>query len=208
MGKLFIVEGSTGSGKDTLLKELHKSGFEIMRGSPSQYSKENKSLTAESKKVIQKTKFDFREMITMSPKNLESLLGKYISGARHQHEEALAIKETDTIFTNRSFISVAAHLRMLLNLRDPGSEELIEQLLKDVASEIKEFLPNVDGIIHMTTPMLGVKVSTVEGHELEESEEISNLINELEVDEGFILRLNAKEQSIEEEVKQVMEFFK
>ncbi len=208
--RIFIVEGATSSGKDTLLSALEREGNLVARGIPSQYPLENFRLTTKGRQIMGETELSFKKMIVVSAQELKTLVDKYYTTTIEQHNFVVKTDfEKKIIFMNRSFISMKAHLQMLVNLRSSEQDVviLLEQYLFKIGKQIDKFFNHVNGIILMGAPILGVKISTLKGYETLESEEIKKIVNEMVKKANLrFLTIDANKMTVHEELKKVKKF--
>ena len=203
-GKLFVVEGATASGKNTLLRKLSAQGFTVMRGIPSQNPAENTSLLPSSQDIIGETVFNLRETLSKPPEERVAIIKKFIEATKLQQAEAIRRKnEGETVFLNRSAISLVALLRIPLAIAKPEEREELErftnQLLIDPIQLRSDLLHELDGIVLMQSASIGGKER--EGMAGIQNIEATSIAEQLKgIDSIPIVELNANVMSPEEEL--------
>lgn len=199
-GKLFVVEGATGSGKNTLCNLLQFDGWAVLRGTPSQNFEENHDLLPEAQELIGNTVFNFKEALTFSQEARDEIFRKFIEAASIQHLEAVRLKqEGQTVFLNRSVISIDA----LLGLASFITTEPIERELTD---SFISLVDDIDGIILMQRPNVGIvkEREGMSGLEDKESQLIGALARRIAKVRGLpLLAIDANKMSPEQELKMV-----
>lgn len=199
-GKLFTIEGASGSGKDTLLHALQEKGYTILRGGPSQNHPENQKLNTSSKKILGNSKVSLKLMLEEPQEVATQIAETYARIVKSQLQEALEKKRSgETIFMNRSVLSLQVHLKMAeKNLQI--SEE-VKILLQETQTE---FLKNIDGLIVFESPITGVVKEGIAGLQEQEAELLMENITKIENIKTLIL--NANKLSVDEEVYNVLMF--
>lgn len=198
-GKLYIVEGPTGSGKDYLLSGLKTKGYASLRGSPSQNKKNNEVLSEEARKILDDADLNIKKILLMNVAERDEILTKYILSAKAQMNYAVKFKnKTDVLFLNRSLISVMSHIKLF-----PNADNLLK-LFDDL-----DFVKQIDGIIFMTTPYKGITRTGMAGLEKQEGKFIKEIIEDIEKKINIpILKMNSNKLSLKEEINLVELFFR
>jgi|SRR3989344_7070845 len=211
-GKLIIVEGASASGKSTLLAQLAKEGI-VIRGVGSQNPEENKNLIQESRRILGDTILNFKEALAKSPDERDNVFLRFTQIAKVQLEEAIRLKnEGNTVFLNRSAISVATFLRIPLEIAEPAKKAETSTWLNRVIKVNNEtqamLVREADGIVLLTSASVGGKEREgVRGLQELESSIINELSERISQETGIpFLKLDANITSVEEEVTLVKEF--
>ena len=106
---LYILEGPSGSGKDSILKEMSAQGIIVLRGLASHNPKDNLTLVPEARQLVGSELLSFKEDISLPQTELTSRMGTVFEIARLQHNEALKLlSEGNLVLLNRSALSLAA----------------------------------------------------------------------------------------------------
>lgn len=210
-GKLFVIEGASGSGKDTLLGRLstNKSIVSI-RGVASQNPVENIKLTSRSQKVYANRPINLELMLYSPALTRQDVLDRYITIAGIQLNEAVHHKQSGkTVIMNRSIISALIHLEIAIEKEPLTDEEKWLGKIKTQADAICEsFIKEVNGIILMEEPIKGIEKKGIAGLQHLESEKINSKTSVVhEKNNVPLLKLNANRMSVEEETKLVKEFY-
>lgn len=206
-GRLFVVEGATASGKNTLLDKLSNEGFTVMRGIPSQNPAENVSLMPAAKEVIGNTEFNLRATLAKPPVERDQIIRRFIKASMIQHGEAFKLRsDGETVFLNRSAISLIAIIGIPLAISDPARHEELkrwtEQMLIYPRVLESELLNHIDGIVLMKTSSVGGKER--EGMSGVQEIESATICKEIERLTAYpVVELNATVQSVEEEFSAV-----
>lgn len=197
-GKLYAVEGGSGSGKNTLLDNLAAKGYKIIRGIPSQNPPENKLLNERSQKILDDVKINIYTMRESS----QDVFERYIKIMESQQEEAIDLKDKGfTVFFNRSIISFFAHYSLV------GGADLSEKLRNLIEKIHNDFTDQINGIIVMEKPIKGVSKKGIAGLQNEESEFINKVVKELNKEKKIPrLKLNANIMSINDEISRIEQF--
>lgn len=197
-GKLYVIEGPTGSGKDYLLGGLKAKGYASLRGSPSQNKKNNEVLSEEARKILGNTDLNIKKILLMNVTERDVILTKYILSAKAQMNYAVKLKnKTDALFLNRSLISVMSHIKIF-----PNADNLLK-----LFADLEDFISQIDGIILMTEPYKGVERTGMTGLEKMEGKFIKEIIEDMEKKINIpVLKMNANELSLKEEVDFVEKF--
>lgn len=197
-GKLYAVEGGSGSGKNTLLEALAEKGYKIIRGIPSQNPPENSLLNQESQEILDGARINIH---TMKADPLD-IFNRYIKIMESQQKEAVDLKKKGMkVFLNRSVISFFAHYSLV------GGAKLNEELRKLTEKIYNDFLREINGIIVMEKPIKGVAKEGIAGLQNEESEFINKTVEELNKDKNILyLILNANTMLVSDEVSRIEKF--
>lgn len=209
-GRLFVVEGASASGKDTLLKGLANEGYVVVRGVGSQNPEDNYSLTPKSKEILGDTVLNFREVLKKPPEERDDIFKRFIRIAAVQQEEAIRLKSLgQTVFLNRSAISLVSIIRLPLELADPAKREAWRKWtydMLDVPITLEyELLRELDGLVLMQEASVGGKEREgLSGIAEMESVFISEEVRRKHRFERLpLVELNANLMSPEEEVSRV-----
>jgi len=210
-GKLFIVEGSTKSGKNTLCEQLAQKGFVVIRGIPSQNPLENSDLEPEAKAIIGDTVFNFKYDLTLPGQLRDQIIDKFTYAADIQHVAARLMREQGkTIILNRSAISLTALMKLTSKFIEPQDPEAALSLSTKSEGFVDTLLPKIDGIILMTRPftgMVGKEREGMSGLEEKEAQLICAIARSLSQERNIpLLELDANNQSPEQEMALAQEF--
>lgn len=215
-GRLFIVEGATGSGKNTLCDRLQSEGFVVLRGTPSQNSEENQSLFPKAQEIIRDTVFNFKQALAFPKAEWNEILRKFTEEASIQHFEAVRLKkEGQTVFLNRSAISIVALIKLTNSIAEPIEREstnysvsAMDEIVESFAGKrgVRGFIDEIDGIILMQTPYVGVMKERegMFGLEDKESQFIADLARRIAQEKELpLLAIDANKKSPEQELELV-----
>lgn len=187
-GKLYVVEGATGSGKDFLLNALKAKGYASLRGSPSQNKKGNEVLAEEARKILGGANLNIKKILLMPISKRDEILTKYIEAAKAQMSHAIKLKKQNKIlFTNRSLISVMAHIKLF-----PHADKLLK-----LFDNLEDFISQIDGIIFMIKPYKKVERIGMAGLEKKEGKFIKEIINKINKP---LLRMDANKLTANDEL--------
>ncbi|MEX2028304.1 MAG: hypothetical protein WD988_02280 [Candidatus Curtissbacteria bacterium] len=203
-GKLFLVEGGSGSGKNRLLDELAKEGGVVIRGIVSQNPAENEELTLAARGYLGDGIFNFRDLGARSNDERFGVLVRGHAIAVHQFNRARKIKEEGkTVFMNRSLLSFKAINSLAEEIT--GEDFLHESLFMGPYELLKQ---EVDGIILMETPAVeGLEREGMRGSADRESELIRREVMEFCGETGIkFITLDANSLRVEQEVENVRKF--
>ncbi len=205
-GRLFAVEGGTGSGKNTLLDCIAVNGYYVMRGGPSQNHIENKLLNKKSQEILGDAKINMMLMLE-SPVLSKDVIQRYIKIVQSQQEAAIKRKKKGlTVFLNRSVLSLIVHIRLVCEKFKEN--EVLTNNVKTILEDVKKnYFQVLDAIFLFETPVHGVTKEGIAGKHIEESKYITELVQIAHTSYGIpILRLNANTMSVTEELDAVEQF--
>lgn len=210
-GRLFIIEGPTGSGKSELAKVLAEQGYKTLRGMPSQDPYQNLELVPDAVSMMRGVPVNFQEILTSHPAVQTLTLERFIKCSTLQFQEALKLKAAGhTTFLERSTISLAA--LMYLGQRISRYKGLPDQAARlgqegDKIVKLMDF-SGADGIILMTQPIAQASTRAgMAGLEEEEAISIREVTTAVHMHWDLpILLLDASHTSVPEEVIQIRNF--
>lgn len=213
MGRLFIVEGGSGTGKDTLLRSLAEIGT-VVRGVASQNPGDNLSLVEESREVLGDLKLDFSAIMTGDPHVRDDAFSRFIEISRIQLYEALILRDLgNDVYMNRSPISTEGYIelarRIIATRNLDDANKWAERMGKKNSTLLDVLLSSVDGVV-ILDKMYSVGGER-EGVRAVQDTEV-RLISELAKGACFerevpFLVLDTNSLSVEEEATKVQEFF-
>lgn len=183
---LFIIEGGSGSGKSTVLRQLENEGFVVIRGMASQHSEENKKLTPKAQTILNGRELDFKKNLLLPPVDGAKIFKDCTKIYLLQFAEARSIAETQhtTVLLGSSIIRLRAHAQLIWSIaiqrKDERLAELCHLTYEDLIKKSYKGTTGVNGIIHMTTPFLGfINKTSISGYEAFESSFITYEIDEI-----------------------------
>lgn len=204
IGRIFVVEGASGSGKDTLLERLTlNKDFMIMRGVASQNPAKNIKLTPKGQEIYAGRPISLELMLYSSTPTRQDVLNRYIKIAGIQLDEAICLKHSGkSVIMNRSIISAITHLEIIIEKKPFEEKEWLDGIVAQSQSIYEKFIKEVNGIILMEEPIKGVEKVGIAGLQNLESEKINSKVSIVyKMHNVPLLRLNANRITIDEEEK-------